>query len=124
MNLRRIAIPMVLALVSSACTTASKQAPVLVQASDVGPSPLSFLVPPRNLSTLNGTVVRYLSEGKPYYYVRSPCCDLHNHLYDSDGNYLCAPEGGFTGRGDGKCPSGLHLKHSEGVVVFNPFYKP
>ncbi len=38
------------------------------------------------------------------FYVLSDCCDQYNELYDSECNYLCSPDGGFTGRGDGKCP--------------------
>ena len=38
-----------------------------------------------------------------YYYITSDCCDQFNYLYDSDCNVVCAPDGGFTGAGDGKC---------------------
>jgi len=43
-------------------------------------------------------------EGKTYYYVTSDCCDQFNELYDVDGNLICHPDGGYTGKGDGKCP--------------------
>ncbi len=49
-------------------------------------------------------IYRYHYRGKTVYYVLSPCCDMYNYLYDADGNAICAPDGGFTGRGDGKCP--------------------
>ena len=42
--------------------------------------------------------------GEPFYSIPSPCCDKYNYLYDSRGVILCAPSGGFTGRGDGSCP--------------------
>jgi hypothetical protein len=45
--------------------------------------------------------VRYL--GRQAYLLMSPCCDLVNHLYSADGRFLCAPSGGLTGRGDGRC---------------------
>ncbi len=32
----------------------------------------------------------------------SPCCDKYNVVYDSACNILGYPDGGFTGRGDGK----------------------
>lgn len=41
--------------------------------------------------------------GKPAYLIPSPCCDKFDYLYDSKGAILCAPSGGFTGRGDGSC---------------------
>ncbi|MDQ6844939.1 MAG: hypothetical protein M3Z92_11385 [Bacteroidota bacterium] len=36
------------------------------------------------------------------YYVVSPCCDKYNVVYDSACNILGYPDGGFTGKGDGK----------------------
>lgn len=45
--------------------------------------------------------------GKPVYLVVQPCCDQFNPLYDAAGTVICAPSGGFTGQGDGKCPAGL-----------------
>ncbi len=32
------------------------------------------------------------------------CCDRTSTLYDRCGTVLCAPDGGYTGRGDGRCP--------------------
>ena len=37
------------------------------------------------------------------FYVQSRCCDRPNELYDCDGNKICEPDGGITGKGDGKC---------------------
>jgi hypothetical protein len=42
--------------------------------------------------------------GLTYYYITSDCCDQFNYLYDEDCNVVCAPDGGFTGNGDGNCP--------------------
>lgn len=39
-----------------------------------------------------------------YYYFTSDCCDQYNYLYDDKCNLVCAPDGGFTGNGDGTCP--------------------
>ena len=39
-----------------------------------------------------------------YYYVTSDCCDQFNYLYDPQCNEICAPDGGFSGSGDGNCP--------------------
>ena len=40
---------------------------------------------------------------KKYTCFSSPCCDQYNNLYDSDCNLICAPSGGYTGKGDQKC---------------------
>ena len=50
------------------------------------------------------SVWRYTYNGETVYYVPPQCCDQFSVLYDSDGNTICAPDGGFTGRGDGRCP--------------------
>ncbi len=41
---------------------------------------------------------------KPGYLIPSPCCDKVDYLYDSRGAIVCAPSGGFAGRGDGSSP--------------------
>jgi len=43
------------------------------------------------------------------YYVQAGCCDQLDPLVDARGVLICYPTGGFTGRGDGKCPQGLLL---------------
>lgn len=42
--------------------------------------------------------------GQTFYYITSDCCDQFNYLYDEDCNIVCAPDGGFSGMGDGNCP--------------------
>lgn len=49
-------------------------------------------------------VVEYTYKGKKVYYVVMPCCDFFNEVYDDKCHFLGAPDGGFTGRGDGKIP--------------------
>lgn len=41
--------------------------------------------------------------GDTAYLFVAPCCDQFNVLYDAQGRRLCAPSGGLTGRGDGRC---------------------
>ena len=41
------------------------------------------------------------------YYVKAGCCDQLDPLVDARGVLVCYPSGGFTGRGDGKCPRAL-----------------
>jgi hypothetical protein len=41
------------------------------------------------------------------YYVQAGCCDQLDPLIDARGVLVCYPSGGFTGRGDGKCPGAL-----------------
>ena len=50
------------------------------------------------------SVTKYNYEGKTVYYFREGCCDQFNPVYDDSCHLLGAPDGGFTGRGDGKLP--------------------
>jgi hypothetical protein len=68
-------------------------------------------------------VTRHLMYGRACYYVASPCRDLHNPLYDAQDQYVCAPDGGFTGRGDQRCPADIRVDSAAGVLVPNPFYE-
>lgn len=46
---------------------------------------------------------KYEYRGKIVYLLtRDMCSDCFEELYDSQGNYMGAPSGGITGRGDGK----------------------
>jgi len=48
---------------------------------------------------------KYEWNNKTVYFVLSQCCDQFNLLLDENGNFLCFPDGGFGGTGDGKCPN-------------------
>ncbi len=37
------------------------------------------------------------------YYLPPRCCDIFSVLYDKQGEVICAPDGGITGDGDGRC---------------------
>jgi hypothetical protein len=49
------------------------------------------------------SIIKYNYNGQIVYYVSSDCCDQYNKVFDLQGQYLCAPSGGITGNGDGKC---------------------
>jgi hypothetical protein len=49
-------------------------------------------------------VTEYTYKGKKVYYVTMPCCDFFNEVYDDKCTFLGSPDGGFTGKGDGKLP--------------------
>jgi len=50
-------------------------------------------------------IVRYTNASRSYYYVPPAAGDQFITLYNSAGREICAPDGGITGNGDGKCPS-------------------
>ncbi len=61
-------------------------------------------------------VVEYVYKGKKVYYVVMPCCDFFNEVYDANCKYLGAPDGGFTGKGDGKIPDFFEMAKNEKLV--------
>lgn len=62
------------------------------------------------------SVVEYTYKGKKVYYVVMPCCDFFNEVYDANCNYLGAPDGGFTGKGDGKIPDFVAEAKNEKLI--------
>jgi hypothetical protein len=49
-------------------------------------------------------VWQYEYNGKMVYKISSYCCDAESVVIDENCNTLCSPDGGISGRGDGKCP--------------------
>lgn len=48
-------------------------------------------------------VNEYEYGGKRVFLFTADCCDRYIELYDASCEYLCAPSGGYTGKGDNKC---------------------
>lgn len=48
-------------------------------------------------------IYQYNYLGNTVFYIPSYCCDVPSKLLDNRCNYLCSPDGGLTGNGDGKC---------------------
>ena len=44
-------------------------------------------------------------DSKTYFYITADCCDQFNYLYTTNCEIVCAPDGGFSGNGDGNCPT-------------------
>jgi len=49
-------------------------------------------------------VTEYMYKGKKVYYIVMPCCDFFSEVYDDKCKFLGSPDGGITGKGDGKLP--------------------
>ena len=114
--------------------TTTTSDPVIVQPAEKVPEPKEG-----NLTTLPGCiknkidsfklkeqhekpqrVVEYSYKGKKVYYVVMPCCDFFNEVYDDKCNFLGAPDGGFTGRGDGKLPDFFTEAKNEKLIWGTP----
>ena len=49
------------------------------------------------------SIEQYDYNGKTVYLMSADCCDFFATALDENCNYVCAPSGGFTGKGDGLC---------------------
>ena len=61
-------------------------------------------------------IYSYTYKGKTVYYVTPPCCDFYSDLYDSTCKLMGHPDGGFTGKGDGRMPDFQSSKSNEKLI--------
>ena len=61
-------------------------------------------------------IYRYTYNNQEVYYLTGRCCDIPSKLFDKDGNQLCQPDGGFTGKGDGRCTDFLEKRTNETLI--------
>ena len=109
MKLRIIAI-IVLLLLLAGCTQAAQSGnPAWVdklikqfESDPVGNPPLS--------------IWKYEYNGQTVYFVPAHCCDITSVVYDAEGAVLCAPDGGLTGKGDGKCSDFFDQRSGEQLI--------
>ncbi len=59
---------------------------------------------------------QYDYKGKKVYFIPSYCCDIESKLYDADSNLVCSPDGGITGKGDGKCIDFFSERKNEKLI--------
>lgn len=69
-----------------------------------------------NVSNPPSSVWRYQYNGQTVYYIPAKCCDIQSILMDSKCNVICSPDGGFTGKGDGKCQDFFDKRTDEVLI--------
>jgi len=62
------------------------------------------------------SIASYTFHGETVYFRPSRCCDIRSELYDVSGALICQPDGGITGKGDGRCPDFFAARTDEQVV--------
>lgn len=65
-------------------------------------------------------ILSYRYRSQTVYFQSAPCCDQPSYVFDTKGRVLCQPEGGLTGKGDGKCPDFDKNKTEEKLVWQDP----
>ena len=61
-------------------------------------------------------IYRYLYHFQEVYYITGRSGDIPSEVYTLQGQQLCQPDGGITGRGDGKCPDFFESRTDEKLV--------
>ncbi|GAB3542081.1 hypothetical protein GCM10027443_42350 [Pontibacter brevis] len=61
-------------------------------------------------------IYRYTYRDQEVYYVTGRCCDIPGKVYDMYGNIICEPDGGITGKGDGRCPDFFEQRKDETLI--------
>jgi hypothetical protein len=69
-----------------------------------------------NVRNPPASIWQYEYNGQKVYYIPSYCCDFQSQLFDSNCNLICSPDGGFSGKGDGKCPDFLTSRKNEKLI--------
>ncbi len=62
------------------------------------------------------SVWEYEYNGQMVYFVPAHCCDITSTVYDAQGAVLCAPDGGLTGKGDGRCSDFFDKRTKEQLI--------
>lgn len=62
------------------------------------------------------SIWQYTYNNQIVFYVPPQCCDQFSILYDEEGNEICAPDGGLTGNGDGRCPDFFEKRTNEKLI--------
>jgi hypothetical protein len=65
-------------------------------------------------------IFKYNYGGQTVYYISAPCCDQYSQVLDTKGKLVCQPDGGITGKGDGKCADFEKNKTNEKLVWQDP----
>lgn len=55
-----------------------------------------------------------------YYLPTTHCCDFTSSLYNERGEFICAPDGGIAGGGDGKCSDFFTTRQNAKVIWTDP----
>jgi|SRR5690242_9819847 len=65
-------------------------------------------------------IYSYTYDGRKVYFIPQRCCDIPSVLLDENCNTICAPDGGFSGRGDGQCTDFFDSRKNERLVWEDP----
>lgn len=62
------------------------------------------------------SIYSYTYNDSTVYYVPSICCDQYSSLFNKNCELIAHPDGGFTGKGDGKLPDFAKKRTDEKLI--------
>jgi len=113
---------MILFFLLSACGASTKQntpAPQNTVSTIEGPEWIKNIVATYEQAPVGNpprSIWQYTYKGQTVYYFPPQCCDQFSMLYDANMQVICAPDGGLTGKGDGKCPDFIQERKDEKLI--------
>jgi hypothetical protein len=63
-------------------------------------------------------IYKCVYQGQTAYYFPPQCCDQFGGLIAENGTGICAPDGGYSGRGDGMCPAPFSMESSQCKLIW------
>ncbi len=61
-------------------------------------------------------VYQYTYNDEKVFYITYKCCDIPSSLYNENCDEICSPDGGITGKGDGKCADFFDTRSDEKLI--------
>ena len=114
MNFRKRSIALVLLIVAGC--SANPAAPDTSPSSPAWVMALIRQLETEPVANPPGFLVRYEYKQQDVYFVPQRCCDVMSVVYSSGGAVLCHPDGGFTGKGDGRCADFFAERRNERII--------
>ncbi len=62
------------------------------------------------------TIWQFTYKGESVFYIPAACCDQFNPVYKNNCSLFCHPDGGLTGKGDGKCDDFFLLANDKKLI--------
>jgi hypothetical protein len=70
----------------------------------------------KKVSNPAGSIWQYDYNGETVFYIPARCCDIPSRLMDNNCNFICSPDGGITGKGDGNCTDFFGKRTNEKLI--------
>jgi hypothetical protein len=112
-------ILILIVLISVVILTISYNQQILSNQEDKYPSWVEDLIAKEESGSIANppaSLTKCVYKNQIVYYLSPRCCDIYSVLYNESGDVICAPDGGLTGGGDGRCPDFFEKKENCEVI--------